>query len=271
MDVRLDTIGIEVDDETLGGTMLAPTRELPGILFVHGWGGDQQHDLARAREAAGLGCVCVTFDLRGHHHSKVPRERVSRAQNLADIVAAYDWLAERPSVDATSIAVIGISYGGYLASILTAMRDVRWLALRSPALYKDEGWDLPKLQLHTDPDLPAYRRRRIAAGDNRALRACAAYRGDALVVEAENDDIVPHAVTENYLAAFVQARSRTSRVLAGADHALSDKGSQKDYSSVLISWLTEMIVGARGSAAKEKVDRHKEAVRAAGETAPRPS
>src|SRR5690348_1555175 len=153
MDVRLDTIGIEVDDEMLGGTVLAPTRELPGILFVHGWGGDQQHDLARAREAAGLGCVCVTFDLRGHPKSKVPRERVSRAQNLADIVAAFDWLAERPSVDASSIAVVGISYGGYLASILTSLREVRWLALRSPALYKDEGWELPKLQLHTDPDL----------------------------------------------------------------------------------------------------------------------
>jgi len=270
MDVRVDTVGIDVDGETLGGTMLAPTRELPAILFVHGWGGDQRHDLARAREAAGLGCVCVTFDLRGHVHSKVPRERVTRAQNLADIVAAYDWLAERPSVDASSIAVVAISYGGYLASILTSLRDVRWLALRSPALYKDEAWDLPKLQLHADPDLPAYRRRRIAAGENRALRACAAYRGDVLVVEAENDTIVPHAVTENYLAAFVAARSRTARVLAGADHALSEKSAQKDYSSVLISWLTEMIVGARGSAAKRNVDLHKAAVRAAGEGAPRP-
>jgi pimeloyl-ACP methyl ester carboxylesterase len=271
MDIRLETIGIDVEGESLGGTMLAPTRELPGVLFVHGWGGDQRHDLARARDAAGLGCVCVTFDLRGHEHSSTPRERVSRPQNLADIVAAYDWLARQPAVDESSIAVIAISYGGYLASILTELRNVRWLALRSPAIYKDDGWDLPKLQLHVDPDLPAYRRRKIDSGDNRALRACTQYRGDVLIVEAENDDVVPHQVTENYLAAFVKARSRTARVIAGADHALSLKTAQKDYSTVLMSWLTEMIVGARGSAAKEKVEQHKEVLRAAPDRiGPRP-
>jgi dienelactone hydrolase len=270
MEIKLETIGIAVDAETLGGTLLAPSRELPGILFVHGWGGDQEHDLARAREAAGLGCVCVTFDLRGHQHSSTPRDRVSREQNLADIVAAYDWLAGQPAVDQSAIAVVGISYGGYLASILSSLREVRWLALRSPALYKDEGWSLPKLQLHADPDLPAYRRRAIRWQDNEALRACTTFRGDVLIVEAENDDIVPHQVTENYLAAFVEARSRTARVLAGADHALSQKTSQKDYTSVLIGWLTEMIVGARGSSAKEKVERHKEVLRAQPGIGPRP-
>src|SRR5690554_1891887 len=114
MDINLETIGIAVEDEMLRGTMLSPTRELPGVLFVHGWGGTQQHDLARAREAAGLGCVCVTFDLRGHPDSATPRERVSREHNLADIIAAYDWLARQPLVDTSSIAVVGISYGGYL-------------------------------------------------------------------------------------------------------------------------------------------------------------
>jgi hypothetical protein len=37
---------------------------------------------------------------------------------------------------------------------------------------------------------------------------------------------------------------------------------------VLIHWFTEMIVGARGSAAKRNVELHKAAVRAAGETSP---
>lgn len=265
MDIKLETIDIGVGRERIGGTLLAPATELPGVLFVHGWGGNQEHDLARAREAAGLGCVCVTFDLRGHAGTARQRATVSRAQNLADICAAYDWLARRPSVDAGSIAVIGISYGGYLASILTSMRDVRWLALRSPALYKDEGWELPKLQLHADKDLPAYRLRKIRPQDNRALRASAAYRGDVLLVEAEHDAIVPHAVIDNFSSAFSKTRSLTSRVIAGADHGLSQKHWQKDYSSVLIKWLTEMIVGARESAATQKVARHKETLRPARE------
>ena len=90
---------------------------LPGVLFVHGWGGSQEHDLVRAREAAGIGCVCLTFDLRGHERTARHWEKVNRPQNLADLLAAYDWLASQPNVDPTAIAVVGISYGGYLAAL----------------------------------------------------------------------------------------------------------------------------------------------------------
>lgn len=257
MDTRLENIEIRVDDEAVQGTMLSPTRKLPAVLFVHGWGGSQQHDLARAREAAGLGCVCLTFDLRGHESTAAQWETVSRETNLRDLVAAYDWLAGQDYVDGNAIAVVGISYGGYLASILTSLKPVRWLALRSPALYKDEGWDLPKRRLHADPDLPDYRRRRIEPDQNKALRAAALFRGDVLIVEAEHDVVVPHQVTENYRQAYSEAHSLTSRLIAGADHGLSEKKAQQDYSSVLIKWLTEMIVGAREHAAKAKVEERK--------------
>ena len=42
------------------------------------------------------------------------RETVSRESNLRDVLAAYDTLAAHPSVDASAIAVVGSSYGGYL-------------------------------------------------------------------------------------------------------------------------------------------------------------
>jgi dienelactone hydrolase len=212
MQIKLDEVRIDTA-EPLDGTLMGPAQALPGVLFVHGWGGSQAQDLARAREAAGLGSVCLTFDLRGHEGDAVLARTVTREDNLSDLVGAYDWLARRPTVDAASIAVVGISYGGYLAAILGSMRHVRWLSLRSPALYKDENWTQPKLELHLDRDLPAYRRRRIATQDNRALRACAEFTGDVLIVEAEHDDIVPH----------------------------------------------EMIVGGRQSAAKQRLELHKQA------------
>ena len=134
---------------------------------------------------------------------------------------------------------------------------MRWLALRSPALYRDEGWELPKRQLHVETDLHAYRRQRIPPEENRALLACTRYRGDALVVEAEHDEIVPHPVIENYVAALANARSLTSRVLAGADHGLSGKPAQKAYTAVLVNWLTEMVVGARADSATVVVARRK--------------
>ena len=257
MDIRLDTVDIAVDGDSVSGTVLAPARQLPGILFVHGWGGCQAHDLVRAREAAGLGCVCLTFDLRGHEATAAQWETVSRAQNLADLLAAYDWLAARRGVDPQSMVVVGISYGGYLAALLAELRPVRWLALRSPALYIDQGWELPKRQLHRDTDLAAYRRSLVPAHDNRALRACTRFSGDVLLVAAEHDRIVPKPVVESYKAAFTQAHSLTARVISDADHALSEKPWQKAYTAMLVNWLTEMVVGAREDAATELVARHK--------------
>lgn len=255
MNILLNELQIAVDDDRINGTLLAPAVALPSILFVHGWGGSQTQDLARAREASGLGCVCLTIDLRGHDLDSPVSRTVSRAQNLQDLLAAYDWLTKQPNVEPNAIAVVGISYGGYLASILTSLRPVRWLALRAPALYKDEGWDLPKLQLHADTDLPAYRHSKIAAADNLALKACAAFNGDALIVESENDNVVPHPVIENYIAALANTRSLTSRVIADADHGLSEKTAQKAYTQLLITWLTEMVVGARESSAKIQLEQ----------------
>lgn len=256
MDIQLDSIDIPVQHELLEGTLLSPAASLPAVLFVHGWGGSQRHDLVRAREAAAIGCECLTFDLRGHERTAAQWESVSREQNLADLLAAYDWLAARRNVDRDAIAVVGISYGGYLASMLTTMRPVRWLALRTPALYKDEGWQLPKRQLH-GPDLPGWRRQVHSIDESRALRACARYEGDVLLVQAEHDAIVPPEVIRSYANAFQRARSLASRVIAGADHGFSGKPAQNDYTGVLVKWLTEMIVGMRGDAARDKVRQHR--------------
>lgn len=255
MNILLNELQIAVDDDRINGTLLAPAVALPSILFVHGWGGSQSQDLARAKEASGLGCVCLTIDLRGHDLESPASRTVSRAKNLQDLIAAYDWLTQQPNVEPSAIAVVGISYGGYLASILTSLRPVRWLALRAPALYKDEGWELPKRQLHADTDLLAYRQSKIAAQDNLALKACSEFRGDALIVESENDNVVPHPVIENYVAALANTRSLTSRTIANADHALSESSSQKAYTQLLINWLTEMVVGAREHSASTQLEQ----------------
>ncbi|SAL03959.1 PGAP1 family protein [Caballeronia arationis] len=238
-------IEIPIERGYLDGTFVAPQTTIPGVLFVHGWGGNQEQYMERARQAAALGCVCLTFDLTGHARTQHEQETVTRETNLGDVLAAYDTLAAHPLIDRSSIAVIGSSYGGYLASILTSIRPVRWLGLRVPALYLDEGWDIPKRALHKEHDLVAYRRRIVASGENRALRSAADFRGDVLLVESERDEIVPHTVIASYLQAFLKAHSLTYRVIDGADHGLSDEGSQRAYTALVVNWLAEMIGGRR--------------------------
>src|SRR3954471_20578035 len=235
-------IEIPVEDgRSIPGTLVAPATAMPGVLFVQGWGSGQEQYLARAREIAALGCVCLTFEPRGVARGDPRHETVTREENLRDVLAAYDALTGRPGVDPAAVAVVGSSYGAYLATLLSSLRPVRWLALRVPALYRDEDWDVPKVELDKD-ELAAYRRGPIGVQTNRALRACAAFAGDVLIVESEHDDVVPHPVIANYMAAFERAHSLTYRVIAGADHGLSEQPWQQGYTSILVKWATEMVL-----------------------------
>ncbi len=241
-----EPVDIQVGDDRISGTFVNPSTVMPGFLFVHGWGGTQEQYLNRAREIAALGCVCLTIDLRGHGDNQEQYETVTREDNLRDMLAAYDTLTSHHAADPSAIAVIGSSYGGYLATILSSLRPVRWLALRAPALYRDEDWNLPKWRLNKE-ELAAYRQTRVSPDHNRALAACAAFKGDALLVECEHDSIVPHPVIANYRAAFDNAHSLTYRVIQDADHALSEEPWQQSYTSLLVKWAMEMVIGARES------------------------
>src|SRR5690606_17808595 len=134
---------------------------------------------------------------------------------------------------------VGSSYGAYLAVLATARRPVRWLALRVPALYRDEDWDTPKY--HLDRKVIAqYRSKLVRDESNRALRECRGYAGDVLIVESEKDEIVPHPAVASYLTSFIAARSVTYRIISGADHALSTPEARRSYEQLLTDWLREM-------------------------------
>jgi uncharacterized protein len=240
MATRHRLIQIPSGDRTIAGTLVAPDTVVPGVMLVHGWDGSQDQYLARAHALAALGCICLTFDLRGHARDKAHRDTVTREDNLNDMLAAYDLLTGHPAVDASAVAVVGSSYGGYLATVMSALRPVRWMALRAPALYKDEDWLVSKQNLDRQ-EIARYRAMQLPADSNRALAASAIFEGDVLLVESELDHIVPHPVIENYRAAFLRTRSMTYRVIQEADHSLSKPEWSEAYTTMLVKWMTEML------------------------------
>ena len=239
----MTAIRIEVDHAKLQGRLLLPQaggERCPGVLFVHGWGSSQRQDLRPARRLVAHAHACLTFNLRGHAHTRRDIAEVTRAQNLRDVAAAYDILACQPTVDPERIAVVGASYGGYLAVLLTTERTVRWIALQAPALYKDADFDRPKRELNLDPDLATYRRTRLAPEENLALRAAAAFGGPVLVVEPEHDTVIPHPVVANYLTAFGVRAAPRHVVLHGADHGLTDPRCRRAYERIVVDWLLQI-------------------------------
>ena len=77
---------------------------------MHGWGGSQAQYLARAREIAALGCVCLTFDLRGHGKSAVPKDGDYAVESFVkDLEAVVEKLRLERFV------LVGHSLGGAVA------------------------------------------------------------------------------------------------------------------------------------------------------------
>lgn len=237
-------VTLQVDGQRVTGTLLEPEAPVPGFLFIHGWGGDQAEDLEQAEELARLGCVCFTFDLRGHAGSDADRNDITRQNSLDDVVAAYDYLAAHPLIDSKAIGVIGTSYGGYLAALLTGLRPIRWMALRVPALYPDAHWNTPKARLDKQI-VRAYRQQPQDETGDRALAACAAFTGDVLIVESEKDEQIPREAMLSYQAAFRNANSLSHRILHGASHAMRDPRHQRTYSTLLLRWIDEMVRASR--------------------------
>lgn len=235
---------IQSDGAQLQGNFFEPKTGQPGVLFVHGWSGNQTRDARRSQELAELGCVCLTFDLRGHGKHRNELETVTPEQNLRDLCSAYDVLVAHPDVDSSSIAVIGSSYGAYLSVFLSERRDIRWLALRAPALYRDEDWEKAKHSF--DRQMLEDLRSEISPVPARgALAVCGAYRGDVLIVESEQDEIVAHPAVASYFSSFVNACSVTYRVISGADHALTKNRFRSSYNRLLMEWFREMVFNAR--------------------------
>ena len=90
-------------------------------------------------------------------------------------------------------------------------------------------------------NLDEYRKQPVPPNESRALTACTRFDGDVLIVASEYDFVVPHQVIANYREACSRARSVTYRVMAGADHGLTDESMQQAYTNLLVEWFRHML------------------------------
>jgi pimeloyl-ACP methyl ester carboxylesterase len=205
------------------------------LLVFPGWddaGKDQFERLEAALSPAGW--TCRRADLPDADWPEDERRHVSREDNLRQALEDHDALARGQGRG--RFALLGFSYGGYIAALVSAQRPVSHLILRSPALYPDDDWTAPKEDLDKRM-LDAYRHHLHGPGDNRALAACAAFRGHALLVSSELDRVIPPSVIESYLSALQGSLTLEHQVLPGADHLLSRAEWRDRYHRSVVDWL----------------------------------
>lgn len=205
------------ENNTVFGEYFQPAGAgpFPGVVVLHILGGEfplsqtVASSLARAKVAA----LFIKMPYYGERRSKdSPRRMISRnpretaegmTQAVLDIRRAGAWLSARPEVDKQRLGVTGISLGGIM-SALSAAGEPRF---RKVAIYLGGGklgenlWNMP----HSDAE--AFRAEWIKMGESResflkllepvdpATHARLLNDRDVLMVNAKNDEIIPHAAT----------------------------------------------------------------------------
>jgi len=223
------------------GTLILPENlkpKNPAILFIHGWRSSEEGYIPRAKAMAEFGFICLTFNLSGHGASEGDIRKLTRKDYLNDILTAYDYLKNLENVDEDKIGVVGGSFGGYLASILTRKCSIKWLVLRAPANYINKGFeDLPQVQYPEKRFINVWKQTEHNYHETVSLESLHEYPHKVLIVESEKDEMVPHQTIMSYVNAVKDKSKLKHIVMEGADHAIHSEKYQQEFINILKEWF----------------------------------
>jgi esterase/lipase len=234
-----------VDGLQLVGHIFLPenlTEKNPAVLFVHGWTSAQDRSFQYANGLAAEGFICMVFDMRGHGASDGEIAMFAPKDFLKDVVAAYDYLSQVKKVDAEQISLVGSSFGSYLGLLLSEKRTLKNLVLRVPADYPNEIFDKQKFQYSgsSNEDIVSWRKQKRSRKDTFALQAISNYKGNILIIESENDTVIPHQTVANYIAAVTNKKKLTHVVMLNAPHSLKEGQLRDECQQILKTWFVSL-------------------------------
>jgi len=232
------TVAVGADD--VAGVLHLPDDFRPGpergpvpspcVVACHGMGASKDSDkyllLGRALPAAGL--ALARFDFRGSGESAGLARDATIETRIEDLEAVLGHLATQPELDGR-FGLLGSSLGGYVAL---------WVASRvapdSPLPVVT--WNAPaalRELAHADPGEAGAA---LVAEVRRGVRAEApAGVARVLVIQADRDEVVPPG---HGRALFDRARDpKRLRVIAGADHRLSEAAHRREAVDESRRWL----------------------------------
>lgn len=240
--MEIKEILIPLDKKTtLAGMVLSHpdfSSKRPVILVIHGWTSSMANFPSRVESLVKMGYLVLLFDLRGHGKSGGTLGSLSPHDHLKDALAAYDYLLSLDNANRENISVIGYSYGGYLASMLSSKRKIDHLALAVPALYPNILFDRPK-KLQRSDETSNYRKQFHRSEEDFALQAVHIFTGDLLLIRAEKDEILSATVMENYRAAAQVPY--TYKEILGSDHSMHTPGANEERIKIQTEWFGQFI------------------------------
>jgi esterase/lipase len=225
MNFNAEQITIKIASEKLAGLLFIPqlinNSTLPSIVIFHGRGSSKKRYLDRAQALVEHGFLTLVFDFRGCGESDGKLIDKTNAMGFEDALAGYDFLVSHKLCDKKRVGILGGSFGGYQAALLSEKRPIHSLVLAAPDIYQDEWWNMVPETM--DPERKGLYKQQSGFENTKAMKAINKYSGSILIIEHEQDEIIPQRITQSYYDNAVRAAVREKKIIYNAPHALYDQ------------------------------------------------
>ncbi len=231
------------------------TGKRPVIIQIHGGPEAQELPSFNPRRQSWvneIGAVVIVPNVRGssgYGKTYIALDNAEkREDSVKDIGALLDWIAAQPDLDASRVAVVGQSYGGYMSLAVAGRYNDRIAGAID--LYGISDW-VTFLE-----NTEGYRRdlRRAEYGDERdpKMRAVfgrisprgyvAAMKKPMMVYQGANDPRVPMSESEAMVAELRRQGTEVWYVLARDEgHGIARKGNQEQVRATEIVFLKKVL------------------------------
>jgi dipeptidyl aminopeptidase/acylaminoacyl peptidase len=233
----------------------AKAGKLPVVIQIHGGPESQEQPNFNPRRqswVAELGAAVIIPNVRGSSgYGKTYMgldNAEKREDSVKDIGALLDWVAKQPDLDATRVAVVGQSYGGYMVLAVAGHYNDRIAGAID--LYGISDW-VTFLQ-----NTEGYRRdnRRAEYGDERDPKMRAVFdkiapvkmsdrmKKPMMVFQGANDPRVPRSESEQMVARLRAQGTEVWYVLAKDEgHGIYKKANQEAVRGTEIVFLKKVL------------------------------
>lgn len=204
-------------------------KQMPAVIYAHGYGATHQNGIQYAKRLAEHGFVVYCFDFCGGSNSSrsdgSPLE-MSIFTEQADLEAVIGMVRELDFVDSNHIFLFGASQGGLVSGITAAenQEDIQGLILLYPGFEIAEDVQALFSSVEDIPEtysmfgwMTVGRTYFEELLDYDVYSVIGAYEKDVLLIHGDADGIVPLSSSERALEVYPSAELK---VLPGAGHGL---------------------------------------------------
>jgi uncharacterized protein len=234
----------------------AGRRGVPGAVLLHGFTGDRMEShwifVKCSRALARAGIATLRFDFYGSGESEGEFVEMTFQSEVADALAAVDFLRRQRGINPRRIGLVGMSLGGAVAALIAQRARVQTLVMWSAPAHLAEIAALARGSTRSIPGCTSaidYNGHRISTEMLKQinkvdpLRQIASFRQPTLLIHPEKDDYVPKVHADHY-AAHVGAAIKEVVVIPGADHTFSSVVWEQEVIERTAKWLVTHLADA---------------------------